>query len=69
MLAKDFSPNRFESAKRVATQFVSGRDHDNIGLVLFAGESFTQVPMTMDNATLVHFQNGCRVRGDDTSVV
>ena len=40
MLAKDFSPNRFESAKRVATQFVSGRDHD--------------VPMTMDNATLVN---------------
>ena len=54
MLAKDFSPNRFESAKKVATQFVSGRDHDNIGLVLFAGESFTQVPMTMDNATLVN---------------
>ena len=48
------SPNRFESAKKVATQFVSGRDHDNIGLVLFAGESFTQVPMTMDNATLVN---------------
>jgi len=54
MLAKDFSPNRFESAKRVATQFVSGRDHDNIGLVLFAGESFTQVPMTMDNAMLIN---------------
>ena len=54
MLAKDFSPNRFESAKKVATQFVSGRDHDNIGLVLFAGESFTQVPMTMDNAALVN---------------
>ena len=54
MLAKDFKPNRFDCAKRVATQFVSGRDHDNIGLVLFAGESFTQVPMTMDNATLVN---------------
>ncbi len=54
MLARDFSPNRFESAKKVAIQFVSGRDHDNIGLVLFAGESFTQVPMTMDNATLVN---------------
>ena len=54
MLARDFNPNRFESAKKVATQFVSGRDHDNIGLVLFAGESFTQVPMTMDNATLVN---------------
>ena len=54
MLAKDFKPNRFDAAKRVATQFVSGRDHDNIGLVLFAGESFTQVPMTMDNAALVN---------------
>ena len=54
MLARDFNPNRFESAKQVATQFVSGRDHDNIGLVLFAGESFTQVPMTMDNSTLVN---------------
>jgi len=54
MLAKDFSPNRFDAAKKVATQFVSGREHDNIGLVLFAGESFTQVPMTMDNATLIN---------------
>ena len=54
MLAKDFKPNRMESAKKVATQFVAGREHDNIGLVLFAGESFTQVPMTMDNATLVN---------------
>lgn len=54
MLAKDFSPNRMESAKKVATQFVAARQHDNIGLVLFAGESFTQVPMTMDNATLVN---------------
>lgn len=54
MLAKDFKPNRLDAAKDVATQFVSGRDHDNIGLVLFAGESFTQVPLTMDNATLVN---------------
>lgn len=54
MLAKDFRPNRLEAAKDVATKFVTGRDHDNIGLVLFAGESFTQVPMTMDNAMLVN---------------
>ena len=54
MLAKDFRPNRLEAAKDVATKFVSGRDHDNIGLVLFAGESFTQVPMTMDNAMLMN---------------
>lgn len=54
MLAKDFTPNRVDAAKDVATQFVSGRDHDNIGLVVFAAESFTQVPMTMDNAMLVN---------------
>ena len=54
MLAKDFRPNRLEAAKDVATRFVSGRDHDNIGLVLFAGESYTMVPMTMDNAMLVN---------------
>lgn len=54
MLARDFKPDRFAAAKDVATRFVSGREHDNIGLVIFAGESFTQVPMTMDNATVVN---------------
>jgi len=54
MLARDFSPNRFEAAKDVAVKFVSGREHDNIGLVLFAGESFTQVPMTMNTAALMN---------------
>ena len=54
MLARDFEPNRFEAAKNVASQFVSARKTDNIGLVLFAGESFTAVPMTMDHATLTN---------------
>ncbi|MBQ7691485.1 MAG: VWA domain-containing protein [Muribaculaceae bacterium] len=54
MLAQDFRPNRLDAAKDVATRFVSGRDHDNIGLVLFAGESYTMVPMTMDYAMLVN---------------
>ena len=54
MLAKDFSPNRLDAAKDVATQFVSGRETDNIGFVIFAGEAFTQVPMTTDRATLVN---------------
>ena len=54
MLARDFKPDRLEAAKEVATQFVSGRENDNIGLVIFAAESFTQVPMTMDKATLVN---------------
>lgn len=54
MLARDFSPNRLEAAKDVATKFVSNRTSDNIGLVVFAGEAFTQVPMTNDIATLVN---------------
>ncbi len=54
MLARDFKPNRLEAAKDVAASFAAGREHDNIGVVIFAGESFTQVPMTMDNATLVN---------------
>lgn len=54
MMARDFSPNRLDAAKDVAQKFVNGREHDNIGLVLFAGESFTQVPMTMDNAMLIN---------------
>lgn len=55
MLAQDFKPNRFEAAKDVAAQFVSGRETDNIGLVIFAGESFTQVPLTTDKAVLVNY--------------
>ncbi len=54
MLARDFSPNRLEAAKDVASKFVSNRTSDNIGLVVFAGEAFTQVPMTNDIATLVN---------------
>lgn len=52
MLAEDFKPNRIEAAKSVATEFVDGRKNDRIGLVIFAGESFTQCPMTMDYRVL-----------------
>lgn len=52
MLAKDFDPNRFEAAKNIAAQFISGRESDNIGLVVFAGESLTGVPMTVDRGQL-----------------
>ena len=55
MLARDFKPDRFEAAKSVARQFVSGRDGDNIGLVIFAAESFTAVPMTTDRALLSNY--------------
>jgi len=54
MLAMDFSPNRLEAAKDVATQFISGRPTDKIGLVVFAGESFTQCPLTTDHATVIN---------------
>ncbi|MDR1859385.1 MAG: VWA domain-containing protein [Bacteroidales bacterium] len=52
MLEADFNPNRLEAAKNVAVQFIAGRPNDNIGLVVFAGESFTQCPLTTDHATL-----------------
>ena len=44
MLAEDLKPNRLEAAKDVAAQFINGRPNDNIGLTIFAGESFTQCP-------------------------
>jgi Ca-activated chloride channel family protein len=52
MLAEDFSPNRIEAAKAVAQDFIDGRSHDRIGLVIFAGQSFTQCPMTLDYRVL-----------------
>lgn len=54
MLARDFNPNRVDAAKDVAAQFISGRPYDNIGLVIFAGESFTMCPMTTDHAALLN---------------
>ncbi len=61
MLARDFKPDRFEAAKSVASQFVSGRENDNIGLVIFAGESFTAVPLTNDRAMLANYINDVRM--------
>lgn len=49
MLAEDFKPNRLEAAKQVAQDFIDGRPNDRIGLVVFAGESFTQCPITTDH--------------------
>ena len=54
MLARDFQPNRLEAAKKVATEFISGRQNDKIGLVVFSGESFTQCPLTTDHAVLIN---------------
>jgi Ca-activated chloride channel family protein len=57
MLAEDLQPNRLGAAKAVATDFVNGRRNDRIGLVAFAGEAFTQAPLTLDYGvvtTLLH---------------
>ena len=54
MLATDLEPNRIEAAKEVATRFVNQRDNDNIGLVVFSGESLSLMPLTNDKAALVN---------------
>ena len=48
MLARDLKPNRLEALKKVATEFVNQRPNDRIGIVVYAGESFTQTPITSD---------------------
>ena len=62
MLAEDLKPNRLDAAKEVASKFINGRPNDNIGLTIFAGESFTQCPLTVDHAVLLNlFQS---IKGD-----
>ncbi|MBP5409000.1 MAG: VWA domain-containing protein [Prevotella sp.] len=60
MLAEDLRPNRIEAAKDVAAEFIAGRPNDNIGLTIFAGEAFTQCPMTTDHASLLNLLQGVR---------
>lgn len=60
MLAEDLRPNRIEAAKQVATEFISDRPNDNIGLTIFAGEAFTQCPMTADHTSLINLLQGVR---------
>jgi len=56
MLAEDFQPkNRLEAAKLVAADFIKGRSNDRIGMVVFAGQSFTQCPLTLDYGILLKF--------------
>ncbi len=52
MLADDFKPNRLEVSKSIINSFIDNRQHDRIGIVAFAGESFTQSPLTRDKKTL-----------------
>ena len=60
MLAEDLKPNRIEAAKAVAGEFIADRPDDNIGLTIFAGEAFTQCPMTVDHASLQNLLNNTR---------
>ena len=53
MLAEDFKPNRLESAKNVAKEFIENRKSDNIGIVVFAGEAYTKCPSTIDHKVLL----------------
>lgn len=54
MLARDFKPDRISAAKDIAIEFISQRPTDRIGIVVFAGESYTQCPLTTDRATLIN---------------
>jgi len=60
MMAEDLKPNRLEASKDVATEFIMSRPNDNIGLVVFSGESFTQCPLTTDHAVLVNLFKGVK---------
>ena len=60
MLAEDLKPNRIEAAKQVAADFIIGRPNDNIGLTIFAGEAFTQCPMTTDHTSLLNLLHNVR---------
>jgi Ca-activated chloride channel family protein len=70
MLAEDLRPNRIEAAKDVAASFINGRPTDNIGLVIFAGESFTQCPLTTDHTVLLNLLKDvqCHIIEDGTAI-
>ena len=70
MLAEDLKPNRLEAAKDVAASFINGRPNDNIGMVLFAAESFTQCPLTTDHAVLLNLFKDIQTRmmSDGTAI-
>ena len=54
MLARDFEPDRISAAKDIAIEFIAQRPSDRMGIVVFAGESYTQCPLTTDRATLIN---------------
>lgn len=70
MLARDFTPDRIEAAKDIAIEFISQRPTDRIGVVVFAGESYTQSPLTTDRATLINLikEIECGLIDDGTAI-
>jgi len=70
MLARDFTPDRLKASKNIATEFISGRPYDRIGLVVFSGESFTQCPLTTDHAVLINLLRDvdCGMIEDGTAI-
>jgi Ca-activated chloride channel homolog len=70
MLAQDFRPDRLEVSKRVASEFVDKRKYDRIGLAVFAGEAFTQCPLTTDHVVLKEFLESlqCGLLEDGTAI-
>lgn len=60
MLARDLKPNRMEALKRVASDFIISRPNDRIGLVVYAGESYTKTPVTSDKAVVVDALKGIK---------
>ncbi len=60
MLARDFTPDRISAAKDIAIEFISQRPSDRMGIVVFAGESYTQCPLTTDRATLINLMKEVR---------
>lgn len=70
MLAQDFKPDRLEVSKRVAGEFVDKREFDRIGLAVFAGEAFTQCPLTTDHRVVKEFLAGlkCGILEDGTAI-
>ena len=65
MLADDFPPNRLEAVKKTASEFISGRKQDRIGILVFAGESFIQCPLTVDKDVLRNLVNEITVASEE----
>lgn len=70
MLAADLKPDRLEASKAVASDFVVGRPGDRMGLVVFSGETFTQVPLTTDHSMMLNMLKDmkCGMLEDGTAI-